>query len=199
MLMNTSPLLLGTATLRSWRKASVSAGARSWPRSSGPCASERAPVERSVTSAALLRAAISPASWCSREASRSRSFQRLQENADGAAASEPGLPGDFILDAELQHLGLARGQHLRCLGDHLPLDAAAGDRAEEIPLPVDGELAADGLRGRAPGLDDGGERHAPALGTPGQCPWNDAWVARAHGSLKIPWLPDRLGVSYTTF
>ena len=52
---------------------------------------------------------------------------------------------------------------------------------EEIPLPVDGELAADGLRGRAPGLNDGGKRHAPALGTPGQCPWNDAWVARAHG------------------
>ena len=99
-----------------------------------------------------------------------RSFQRLQEDADGAAASEPGLPGNLILDAELQHLGLARGQHLRGFGDHFPLDAAARDRAEEIPLAVDGELAADGLRGGAPGLNDGGERHAPALGTPGQCP-----------------------------
>ena len=37
-----------------------------------------------------------------------RPLQRLEEDTDGAAASEPGLPGDFILDAELQHLGLAR-------------------------------------------------------------------------------------------
>ena len=111
-------------------KPRLSAGAKSWPRSSGPCASERAPVARSVTSAALRRAAMSPARRCSRPASsRPASLQRLDEDADGAAASEPGLPGDFILDAELQHLGLARGQHLRGFGDHFTLDAAARDRA----------------------------------------------------------------------
>jgi len=113
-----------------------------------------------------------------------QAFQRLQEDTDGAAASEPGLPGDFVLDAELQHLGLAGGQHLRGFGDHFPLDAAARNRAEEIASSVDRKLAADGAWRRAPGLNDGGKGHAAALGQPVERAWNDAWIAGTHRLLR---------------
>ena len=53
--------------------------------------------------------------------------------------------------------------------DHRAFDAAARDRAVEIAVGVDDEMAADRPRRRAPGLDDGGDRHLlavlhPALG-----------------------------------
>jgi hypothetical protein len=45
------------------------------------------------------------------------------------------------------------------------LDAAARDRAEKIALAVDDEMRTDRARGRAPGLDHGGERDAaPGFG-----------------------------------
>ena len=63
-------------------------------------------------------------------------------------------------------LRLARGDDVDRLGHHLALDAAARYRADEIALAVDRQLAADRLRRRAPGLDDGRERHLAALVQP---------------------------------
>ena len=108
------------------------------------------------------------------------SFQRLDENADGAATGESSLPGGAVLDAEFERLGLGGEKHLFRLGDHLPFDAAARDRAEEIPSPVDGKLAADRPWRRAPGLNDGGKGHAAALFQPVERARNDAWIAGTH-------------------
>ena len=60
----------------------------------------------------------------------------------------------------------ARFDHVERLGDHRALDTAAGDRAVEIALAVDDQMAADRARCRTPGLDDGRDRHVAAIGMP---------------------------------
>jgi hypothetical protein len=112
------------------------------------------------------------------------SFQRLDENADGAATGEPSLPGGAVLDAEYERLRRGREKHLFRLGDHLSFDAAARNRAEEVPSPVDRKLAADRPWRRAPGLNDSGQGHAAALFQPVERARNDAWIAGTHRFLR---------------
>ena len=93
-------------------------------------------------------------------------LQPLDEHLDLAAAGQADLPGGLVGDAELQRLGLAAGKDILGLGDHLALDAAAGDRALEAAVLGDHQLAADADRRRAPGADHGGERDAAVLVEP---------------------------------
>src|SRR6202035_5147693 len=79
---------------------------------------------------------------------------------DAAAAGQAHAPSGFVRDAELEHLRLARLDHIHRLGDHLPLAATARHRAEERTVLVDDEMAADRTRRRAPGLDDSRKRDA---------------------------------------
>ena len=114
-----------------------------------------------------VRAAMSPASRCStRDASPTPPSSGSTKMRMVPPQASPAFQAVSSSTPNSSTLGLAGGQHLLRLGDHLALDAAARDRAEEIPLAVDRELAADRLRRRAPGLNDGGKRHAPALGQP---------------------------------
>jgi hypothetical protein len=62
------------------------------------------------------------------------SFHRLDEDLHAAAAGQPDLPGLLVADAEFQQLRAAGGHHLRRGVDHRALDAAAGHRADEMPV-----------------------------------------------------------------
>src|SRR4029077_19143838 len=99
------------------------------------------------------------------------------------AAGQSDIPGGLVGDAELQHSGLARRDHVQRLGDDRALDAAAGDRPQERAVIVDDEAGARGPRRRAPGLNHRGQRHAvtgllPVLGG-----FQDILVAVEHETL----------------
>src|SRR5262245_51029329 len=118
----------------------------------------------------------------------------LHIDPDRAAAGEPDLPGGLVGDAEFERLGLAALDHVERLGDHRALDTAAGDRAEEIALVVDDQVRADRPRRRAPGLHDGGERHALAGLTPVLGGFEDIVIGceGCHGD-AFPYLTCRVG------
>ena len=174
--------------LRSRRKASVSAGARSSPRSSGACASApRAGGEichqRHLACAPQCRLRVDAA----RLSPRRSSFQRLDEDADGAATSEPSLPGGVVLDAELRASWACPWRAPPPLRrSPLPRRSRPRPSRGNSPAPSIASWLPTGCGRRAPGLNDGGKGHAAALVTPGERPRNDAWIARAHGRLKLP-------------
>src|SRR5262249_38452865 len=85
------------------------------------------PFSVSVTTMTGRRAARSAFSSAS-VANFTGSPHLLDKDADGAAAGEPDIPGGLVGDAEFEHLGLARGNHVQRLGHDRALDAAAGDR-----------------------------------------------------------------------
>src|SRR6201996_6752759 len=92
------------------------------------------PLEVSVTTMTGRRAARS--TFNSFSVASFTSTDLLDEHADGAAAGQTDIPGGLVGDAELQHLGLARLDHVQRLSDHGPLDAAAGDRPQERAVVV---------------------------------------------------------------
>ena len=123
-------------------------------------------------------------SIAARRARRSRDL--LDIDLDAAAAGEPGPPGGLVRDAEFEHARLAVVDRVGRLRQHVALDAAARDRAEEVALVVDDEMAADGPGRRAPGLDHGRERDAAALAPPGLGLLQDVAVGGEHdGALRM--------------
>src|SRR5690606_17809325 len=82
---------------------------------------------------------------------------------------------------EFQHARLAVGDYVGSLGHHGALDAAAGDRAEEIAVTVDDEMRADGPRRRAPGLDHGRDGDAAAVARPALGGAQDIGFGADHG------------------
>ena len=97
------------AMLLSRRKASSSAGAKSWPRSSWRMGkTARAGGEIGHQSAALRRASTSRDEVVQHAVGGARRLERLDEDANGATASETRLPGRFVLDAELRDSSACR-------------------------------------------------------------------------------------------
>ena len=95
-----------------------------------------------------------------------RLVEALDEHADLAAAGQADLPGRLVGDAEVERLGLAAGEDVLGLRDHLALHAAARDGALEAAVRRHHHLAPDADRRRAPGADHGGERDATFLVEP---------------------------------
>jgi len=92
--------------------------------------------------------AIEPCHECDRTICGTRRAQgaehlwvdQLDEDLDPATAGEPDLPGSGIGDAVREHAGgAAPRDQLERLGDHGALDAATGDRADELAAIVDRE------------------------------------------------------------
>src|SRR5262249_6315195 len=76
------------------------------------------------------------------------------------------FPGGFVADTKLQRLGLTARNHLFRLRNDLRLDASPRDRAEEVTVAVDRELASDRQRRRAPASNSGCKGNGPAPGEP---------------------------------
>ena len=95
-----------------------------------------------------------------------RGSDRLDQDADPAAAGEPRSEGVAVADAVFQHLRPALGNGVERLRDHRALDAAAGDGPLDLPGARDRELAADAARRASPCLDHRGEGGPPAVEMP---------------------------------
>src|ERR1051326_1544085 len=201
-LMCTAPVMTslvgGTCTLRKTRPSGESAGPLLPERSraarisrkgsaatSAALTSRCAPLSALVTTIAPRRAARSAlrARRISRRIAVSRLVHLLHVHADGAAARKPGAPRGLVGDAELERLRLAALDHVERLGDHVALDAAARDRAEEIALVVDDEIRADRPRRRSPRLDHGRERNPASLFLPILGSFENVFLARKHDVL----------------
>src|SRR3546814_6555400 len=76
---------------------------------------------------------------------------RISDWSSDVCSSDLNFPGLGVGDAEIEHARLAVGDGIQRLGDHSALDAAAGDRADELAVVINGKLAADGPWCRAPG------------------------------------------------
>src|SRR5262249_19803664 len=81
------------------------------------------------------------------------------EDVDLAAAREPDRPGELVLDPVGEQDRPACTQDLLRVLVHVGLDATAGHRARELARLRDRELRPDRARRRAPGRDDGRDRH----------------------------------------
>src|SRR5215475_1893597 len=99
-------------------------------------ASRCSPLAVSVTIMAGRRAARSALSSV-RVSSFTALSYLLDEDTDGAAAGQTDIPGGLVGDAELQHFGLARSDHIQRLGHHGAFDAAARNRAQERAIVID--------------------------------------------------------------
>src|SRR3546814_4960872 len=107
------------------------------------------------------------AARASRTASRMAVFMSRARHRPGPCpAGEADVTGLFVADAEVEQLRLAGLDDVDRFEDDRTFDAAAGDGALEGAGLVDDELAADGAGRRAPGGDDGGERHTLAGAAP---------------------------------
>src|SRR5690242_3946269 len=87
----------------------------------------------------------------------------LHINLDPSTAGEADAPGGLVGDPELEQPRLAVLDHVHRFGDDRALDAAARNRAQEVPLLIHDKMAAGWARGRAPRLNDGRESDAAAL------------------------------------
>src|SRR5215213_11294887 len=145
------------------------------------------PVVVSVTTTAARRAVRSVFS-----AERVSSFTEVSihffyEDADRTAAGQADLPGGLVRDAKFERLRLAAFDHVERLGHNRALDAATRDRADEVALPVDDEVRADWPRGRAPGLDHGGDGDLAAFLAPVLRGFENVLIAREHVRLHSQW------------
>src|SRR5690349_5383295 len=70
------------------------------------------------------------------------SIDPFHVNPDASAAGQTDPPRRLVGDAELQHPRLAVLDHVGRLRDDGALDAASGNRSEEITVLVDDEVAA---------------------------------------------------------
>jgi hypothetical protein len=95
-----------------------------------------------------------------------RCLDRLDEHLHLAAADQPGLFREVVVQIVLDGLRLARLQHLPRLADGVVLVAAAADGADDAAVGKDQHLRADALRRRSRGRHDRDERHffAPLQG-----------------------------------
>src|SRR5437016_6218178 len=106
------------------RKALSSSARKGSAAKSLAFTSRCSPLAVSVTTMAGRRAARSALSSVS--VLRSTVLPHLlDEDADGAAAGQPDIPGGLVGHAELQHLGFAGFDHVQRLGDDRALDTAA--------------------------------------------------------------------------
>src|ERR1051326_5517618 len=117
------------------------------------------------------------------ERSRAARISRKGSAATSAALTSRCAPRGLVGDAELERLRLAALDHVERLGDHVALDAAARDRAEEIALVVDDEIRADRPRRRSPRLDHRRERNPASLFLPILGSFENVFLARKHDVL----------------
>src|SRR5271170_5628715 len=110
-------------------------------------------------------------------------FHLLDEHPDGAAAGQPDLPCRLVGDAEFQHFRFAVFDDVERLGDHGAFDTAAGDRAEEIALPINDQVRADRPWRRAPGLDHGRQSDLAAIFAPVLRGFEDIVVGCEHNGV----------------
>jgi hypothetical protein len=83
-----------------------------------------------------------------------------------AAAREAHLERLLVGDPVGLQARLAAREHLARLAVHRRLDAAAGDRADDVAALGDGQHGPGVARRGALGADDGGDRDGRALGGP---------------------------------
>ncbi len=184
-LMKSSPSLVSSAALRPRRNASSSAGARSGPKSPGECDQAlRAggKVGHQRHRFAGLNGADQLPAAARRPARPGATFSTKMRMAPPQAS--PTLQALSSSTPNSRDFGCAGGDDFGRLGDDFGLDAAPRHRAEKIPLGIDQELAADRLRRRAPGLNDGGKRHAAALAEPIERLRQDERVWGSHGKWR---------------
>ena len=87
-----------------------------------------------------------------------RGLDRLDEHFHLAAADQPGLFREVVVEIVLDGRRLARLQHLPRLADRVVLVAAAADGADDAAVAEDEHLRADALRRRAVRRHDGHQR-----------------------------------------
>ncbi len=88
-----------------------------------------------------------------------RCLDRLDEDFHLAAADEPGLLREVVVQLVLHAERAACQDRLARLPERVVLVAAAADGADRPAVGVDEHLGADALRGRAGRAGDGDERH----------------------------------------
>ena len=92
--------------------------------------------------------------------------KRLDEDVDLPAAGQADLPRLVVGDPVGKKPRLAGREHLLSLDGDVALDAAAGDRAEELALFGDDQLRGDRPRGGAAGRDHRRKRNPVAASEP---------------------------------
>ncbi len=107
-----------------------------------------------------------------------RRFDRLDEHFHLAAADEPGLLGEVVVELVLHGERAALLDGLARLPERLVLVAAAADRADRAPVGVDEHLGADALRRRAGGRHDGDERHSSPLSSASASAAKTSWFTQ---------------------
>ncbi len=95
-----------------------------------------------------------------------RRGQGLHEDLDGSAAGQAHAPRRIVGDTEVEQSRLSAGENLDAGRDHGAFDASAAHRSRDPAIARNRHLAAHGPRGRAPGLDDGGQRDREPLRAP---------------------------------
>ena len=88
-----------------------------------------------------------------------RRLDRLDEDFHLAAADQPGLLREVVVQLVLHAERPPRPDRLARLPERVVLVAAAADRADRPAVGVDEHLGADALRGGAGRAGDGDERH----------------------------------------
>src|SRR4051812_6846294 len=110
------------------------------PATSAAFTSRCSPVVVSVTTTAARRAARSAFNAERVSSFTAISVQLFHKHSNGATTRQSNLPGGLVGDAEFKRLRLAAVDHVERLGHHRALDAAAGNRAQEITLAVDHKI-----------------------------------------------------------